>query len=115
MRGNPGIFCAIVCAASCALVPACATIAKPPTKAETAGARLPDTAVEKTAALRANDPHAHSDDEARRWGIEENKQRKQERKPAKKAEPAKPVTTVVGAQPQASPPPPAPPPPAPRP
>src|SRR4051812_5487329 len=89
----------------CALLVACAsTAARPPAKDEAAVARQPDTAAEKTAALRANDPHAHADDESRRWGIEESKARKAERKPAKKVEPAK-RSDVVGPSGPAAPPP----------
>jgi hypothetical protein len=86
----------------CVFLAACATAPKPPTKAGATSARQPDTAAEKTAALRANDPNAHSEDEARRWGIEENKVRKEEKRPAKKTQPVK-QAPAGGGQPAAPP------------
>jgi hypothetical protein len=100
-----GSIAKLISGTFCVLLASCATTAQPPpTKAEAAAARQTDTAAEKTAALRADDPHAHADDEARRWGIEENKARKDEKKPAKKVEPAKrPAAASPTPKPSASP------------
>jgi hypothetical protein len=96
----------VISGSFCVLLAGCATTAaRPPAKSEAATARQPDTAAEKTAALRADDPNAHAEDEARRWGIEENKARKAEKKPAKRVTPVEPAgrANVVGAPGPAAP------------
>src|SRR5216110_1069558 len=72
-----GVVCFV-----CSAAAGCATAARPrpaDTKPQVSG-RIVDTPDEKLAAQRGNDPNAHADDETRRWGIEEAKQRRAEQK-----------------------------------
>jgi hypothetical protein len=89
----------------CVLFSACATTrpSPPPPAAEAAPQRHQDTPEEKIAAMRGVDPNLHTDEEQRRWLIEQNKQRKKEAKP--KATPAGKRVDVVQPPQQTLPPP----------
>jgi hypothetical protein len=67
------LMLAVVCLAGCATSPSRRAV-----QTATASDRIGDSASEKIAAQRANDPKLHAEDEERRWGFEQNKQRKEE-------------------------------------
>jgi hypothetical protein len=57
----------------------CATARRGEVAAPAAGGRVPDSVEARVAGLRAADPNQHAEDDDRRWGTPEARQRKQER------------------------------------
>jgi hypothetical protein len=87
----------------------CATARPGEVAAPAAGGRVPDSVEARVAGLRGADPNQHAEDDDRRWGTPQARQRKEERarrerqKAAGKGA-AKGADVVKGAAPAASPP-----------
>jgi hypothetical protein len=58
----------------------CATAPTRRVQTATASSRIGDSASERVAAQKASDPKLHTEDEERRWGIEQNRQRQEEQR-----------------------------------